>query len=328
MKKRISDMMDCIEHADVELNQETPLSSQRIKELTMNKITRKKNMSGRRLFRVLAAAAVIVTLTVTVFAAGYGADWFREFFAKRSEAELSLGQVEYIDENAVTLDQSQTIGGYTVTLESYISDGNSTYVKVKITAPEGKTLTDWVFDDVVIRRNDGEEIKGVGWMWRPLEGEAAGTYLLSLDGYVLDVQSGDAVVLELGDLGQRCWQFELKIPDSSGIELITEPVTGYMVIDPRTDETIEVTVTSACLRAMTLRCEYELVDAEDCSDYQFRSAAVVMKDGTTVDIIPGAWGYDPDDNTSKWVEFGVTVPLDLDEVDYVEFPDGVRIYAD
>ena len=68
MKKRISDMMDCIEHADVELNQETPLSSQRIKELTMNKITRKKNMSGRRLFRVLAAAAVIVTLTVTVFA--------------------------------------------------------------------------------------------------------------------------------------------------------------------------------------------------------------------------------------------------------------------
>ena len=78
MKKRISDLMDCIHDADYELNQETPLSSQRIKELTMNKITNKRK-SRHIGFRVLVAAAVIAALTITAAATseilGAG-EWF------------------------------------------------------------------------------------------------------------------------------------------------------------------------------------------------------------------------------------------------------------
>ena len=81
MKKRISDMMDCIQNTDYQLNQETPLSSQRIKELTMNKITNERK-PRRTLYRILVAAAVITALTATVFATGYAAGWFDEFLER------------------------------------------------------------------------------------------------------------------------------------------------------------------------------------------------------------------------------------------------------
>ena len=75
-------MMDCVQNPDVELNQLTPLSSQRIKELTMNKITNKRRTHRRIGFRLLVAAAVIAALTATVFAAGIIADWFDDFLER------------------------------------------------------------------------------------------------------------------------------------------------------------------------------------------------------------------------------------------------------
>ena len=41
MKRRISDILDHYSDSSVELNNSTPLSSDRIKELTMSKITKK-----------------------------------------------------------------------------------------------------------------------------------------------------------------------------------------------------------------------------------------------------------------------------------------------
>ena len=81
MNKRISDLMGYIQNADYELNQETPLSSQRIKEMTMNKITnnRKPRRTG---FRVLVAVAIIAALTATVFAAEDITGWFRAFLER------------------------------------------------------------------------------------------------------------------------------------------------------------------------------------------------------------------------------------------------------
>lgn len=81
MKKRISDMLDHIHDADYELNQETPLSSQRIKELTMNNINNRRK-PRRTLYRILVAAAVITALTATVFAAGNMAGWFDDFLLR------------------------------------------------------------------------------------------------------------------------------------------------------------------------------------------------------------------------------------------------------
>ena len=90
MKKRISDLMNYIQDADVELDQDTPLSSQRIKELTMNKITNKRRTHRRTGFRVLVAVAAIAALTVTVFAAGNIAGWFEDFLGTRFVPESWL----------------------------------------------------------------------------------------------------------------------------------------------------------------------------------------------------------------------------------------------
>lgn len=71
MKRRISDLLEGIREDTVELNTQTPLSSNRIKELTMSKInSEKKTHNTKRIaFRILVAAAAISLLTVTAFAA-------------------------------------------------------------------------------------------------------------------------------------------------------------------------------------------------------------------------------------------------------------------
>ena len=80
MKRRISDMLDRIPAENIDLDQSTPLSSQRIKELTMMKIEHKEKKRGRIGVRILALAAAISMLGVTAFAAEeiFGAgDFFR-----------------------------------------------------------------------------------------------------------------------------------------------------------------------------------------------------------------------------------------------------------
>lgn len=69
MKKRISDLLDGYEDGSVELTGDKPLSPARIKELTRNRITRKK--SG--LPRILGAAAAAAACMGLIFLAGYAA---------------------------------------------------------------------------------------------------------------------------------------------------------------------------------------------------------------------------------------------------------------
>lgn len=59
MKKRISDLLDGYEDGSVELSGDTPLSSARIKELTMKQINKKKNPLPRVLGTLAAAAACL-----------------------------------------------------------------------------------------------------------------------------------------------------------------------------------------------------------------------------------------------------------------------------
>lgn len=148
MKKRISDLMDCIHDADYELNQETPLSSQRIKELTMNKITNKRK-SRHIGFRVLVAAAVIAALTATVFAAGNVAGWFREYFEKQNGEPLTPGQIEFIEENEQIVAESHAVNGWSVEMKSAITDGETGYILFSVTSPETIDLEDNLGRDIL-----------------------------------------------------------------------------------------------------------------------------------------------------------------------------------
>ena len=171
MKKRISDMMDCIQSPDVELSQEKPLSSQRIKELTMNKITNNGRKHRRTGFRVLVAVAVSVALTLTAVAAEeiFGAgDWFRNILnmqlasdAERAEhtgasiqESISDAQIDVVsDMGRVFEEQTQSSDGTTVTMHAAYGDANILHLYFTVEAPTGVVLP----DNILYSFHDGNE---------------------------------------------------------------------------------------------------------------------------------------------------------------------------
>lgn len=164
MKRKISDMMDGFPVDDVELAHSAPLSSERIKELTMSKVN--KPHKGRRLgFRILIAAAIIASLTITAYAAERlfnASDFFAEILnAQLSEDRekvreddlavretLSPGQIEVLDELGGTFQpQTQTSQGTTVTLAAAYGDAYMLHLYMQVTAPEGVVLPDGIIYD-------------------------------------------------------------------------------------------------------------------------------------------------------------------------------------
>ena len=171
MKRKISDMLDAYADQSIKLEHSAPLSSRRIKELTMNKMEVKEKKSKRIGFRLLVAAAVIATIAITVVAAEavFGAgDWFREILniqleedERRTEGmdvtlqdSISQGQIEVVNElGRVFEEQSQTSEGTTVTMHAAYGDAHILHLYFTVQAPEGVVLP----DDILYTFHDGNE---------------------------------------------------------------------------------------------------------------------------------------------------------------------------
>ena len=337
MKKNISDLLDAYGDPNIKLEQAAPLSSERIKELTMSKIKEENAPKKRRItFRVMMAAAIIVTLAVSVFAAGSGAAWFQDFFAKQSRSEMTQSQIEYIHKNAAEQAQSKSINGYTVTLDSYITDGSTTYAKIRIEIPEtsavsGGSLT---FEDGPWLMKDGEPIGGASTTWKMLEWDEAaraGTYLLR---YQLihatrgDVQTGNVELVmtnlvstddRKNYLAEGSWQFQVNIPEAEVLELGEESL-GKVEVRTEQDETIEVELLQADMTAMGLRIEFR----EPVNDtfYYLMGVKAVLGDGTEVLLRAKTFGAR---DSIHWMYLEPESPTPLEEVIYVEFPGGAQI---
>lgn len=178
MKRRISDMLDGYPAEDMEFREETPLSSQRIKELTMSKIERKEKKSRRIAFKIVAAAAAISMLSVTAYAAEeiFGAgDFFRNIlgnqlqesreYAEKNHLDvtypdsISEAQIEVVNElGQVFEEQTFTDQGTTMTMTAAYADENIVQMYLKLEAPEGTVLPDDIIytfcDWNDLRRND------------------------------------------------------------------------------------------------------------------------------------------------------------------------------
>lgn len=107
--------------------------------LTMK--NKKRNHSGPAIASKLLIAAVMISLlAVTASATGF-TRWFQGFFAETSDAPLTQEQVTLIEEKTQSVDLSQTVDGYTISLKEAITDGGKTYIALAVTAPEGTDLT-------------------------------------------------------------------------------------------------------------------------------------------------------------------------------------------
>lgn len=163
MKRRISDMLDDFPAENFELKESTPLSSQRIKELTMRKITKKtEKKSSRAAVKILALAAAISMLGVTAFAAEeiWGAgDFFRNILGIQLEEQqdyarengLDVTYPETVSEEQIQVvnalgqvfeEQSYTDQGTTMTMTAAYADENIVHMHLKLEAPEGTVLPD------------------------------------------------------------------------------------------------------------------------------------------------------------------------------------------
>lgn len=172
MNKPIFDLLDAYEDDSVEPADAAPLSSARIKELTMNKIADKTNKRTLRRapLHILAAAAAAAALVFSAVAANvWGAgDFMKDMFAAWNEEPLTATQVEILNSMGHVFDGSDaysvTSNGATITPISAMADEDSCYLHLRVEAPEGTVLPDLDWDNEIYALY-GLETGGLGVSW-------------------------------------------------------------------------------------------------------------------------------------------------------------------
>lgn len=340
-------MLDHIHDAEYELNQETPLSSQRIKELTMNKIDNERK-PRRTLYRILVAAAVITALTATVFAAGNMAGWFRQYFTNQSEAPLTSGQIQFIEENEQVIEDMQTIDEWSVEMKTYIASARTVYMVFGITAPEDVDISST--GNTIFLEQDITGAKG--------RINTSNTIRYMDDG---DGNSNTIVYVQISErtdtrdtntewkihissiwrpkddetLAEGDWKFTLDLSkgNAEAVELISDPIQTLAKIyleDPLPDEPIAVldylTVSSIRLSPLDVIILYEPINT--CYAYFegpiegtgiMISAYAIMKDGSEIPLRAGQSSFNGE---AKLI---AESPIVMDDVECIFMPDGTKI---
>lgn len=310
----------------------------------------RKRYGSRKFFMVAAAIVLTGLLAFTAIAVSYGSDWFTGFFSQRSKDALSQEQLEQIRDHTVSVGQSQTRDGYTITLESAYTDGKIAYFKFLLTAAEGTVLdADWYGDRelAAIVNEKGEDflldtegfyMGGGHWQIISKENDNIVTLLYQIQVYY----TGERAISDSGwtfyidglwqgypdeELGTRferisdgIWAFQIRFPEGCEreIELIEEPVTvlavlGGAALEP--DYQMDpVDILSCKMRALTVEIYFRSAKKEEINA-DFGVIYAVMKNGDQIPlrrngIYPNKMNYIFD------------APIDLDQVDYLLFHDG------
>ena len=359
MKRNISDLMDHIPPEDIYLPAETPLDPQRIRERTMRKIETKR--PGRRWgSRLLLAAAITALLTFSVFAAEnimtYD-NWFRDYFSgKEVVAKISENQLALLESSITPINQSVTSNGYTVTLETAITDGYVAYFTFRVDAPEGVVLDQYryMFEEIPLeifgeQMDDGIRHARSGG-WRTLEDDDPTDNSV---GVMLNVSINGTEGLKspLTDEGEKTielktflfyagndspfetqaegdWTFRFVLPDTDPltqeIEMLPEPV--YCTAQRQMGHNnfpLTVQISSFRLRPLTATLVVEEPLTGFWNGVNLDPVYVVLKDGTRI-LARFTHGIAQDTRWVQTMEFGA--PISFADVDYIQFPGGDRAY--
>lgn len=108
---------------------------------------KRERKQNKIIARAALIAAMVALLAVTVSASETVQNWFVSFFAGMSRDGLTPEQVEYIEENAQTIMDSQTHNGWTVEMHSAIRDDTNAYIIFRIKGPEDVDLSQWTDEE-------------------------------------------------------------------------------------------------------------------------------------------------------------------------------------
>lgn len=164
MKRHIFDLLDSIPGDTVQLEESAPLSSERIRKLTMERISPKEKKKPRILYRIFITAAILSLLSATAFGAEpflEAGDWFRSVLNHLLEQDKEIVQNMGLDvtvPETITPEQIQLVNdlgkvfeqtsvtseGTTVTLTAAYADANVMHLYFQVEAPKGTVLPDGI----------------------------------------------------------------------------------------------------------------------------------------------------------------------------------------
>lgn len=297
--------------------------------------------------KILLVAALVALLMVTAVAAVETVNWFVDYFQTASENNLSDEQITFIEEITSDLQGSQTCNGYTIAVESAISDGTYGFIKLRLTAPEDVTLgaTNYYpenIDTCLIAKEEGKPNScGAGWgMVEDNDGKENTT------GLIVIVRKGlnDRLLwqLKVENLMQTCeknigqpdyaqwtelvaegqWIFDIVFEDGASreLEMIREPILSEVDISLGEKSIYrQVKITSIKLKALSAQITYEYVEPTHGAG-DFDPIYVVMKDGSKCFMSPSS-GH------PGVMTFNFYSPVILDEVDHILLPSGEKLFA-
>lgn len=309
---------------------------------------RKRTFHRRKLTALLAAAVIVSMLAMTAFAASDASVWFRNFFTQKSGGALSDGQTSYLGDYTAQFQQSQSVNGYTITLNSAISDGRFVFIQCDLTAPEGTILdADHYGDlhDTMLWNTDGDSFPCNWTIINEDPADNTATMLCSIEliwgqGNHFDFTKHDwqLFIYGLGAtyyenqgtmdftsrtevLTEGAWKFDIQFPDGASrtVDLIHEPVAcpshinwGIQGLTQR-----EVRITAFTLRALSAELTFQFSKADSING-RFDDIYVIMKDGRSVLMQEYS-------NVPNQITYKFDAPIILEEVDHILLPNGTKL---
>jgi len=298
---------------------------------------------------LIAAALIACLLMITACTAMGGAGWFLQYFSDVAPGKLSAEQVEYIVANTLDVNKSQTVNGYTLTLQSVFSDGRDILIQFELTAPSGKILDadsysdirgtileseampsamymEWSLQDDDRTDNRVKLLYSINTAWNnetPFSEQNCRLYVYGLEAVWREHMEVRTEVLTEG-----CWSFDIHFPEdcNRSIAFIQEPVpitrqvtVGY----ERTGENTMMAVTElqegqiTALNLWALGAELSFRFGEKPQNAEFGDLYAVMKNREKITMNQSFGAPD-------FITYKVETPIILDQVDHLLLEDGTK----
>lgn len=317
-----------------------------------------------RLITFIVVAAVLSLMGMTALAAQYGfsdTPWFSLFFSEQPESEttavLSDNQKAILDRGLVAINQSVTDNGYTITLESGISDGYRMLLKYRIDAPEGVLLDTDNFrysldytTDILPPSVGKPEAFGVGYStYSVLEDGNANDHSIGIlfecdilppEGADFSITDGTVWTITFHNIQEEkrnstekpitlcegTWEFRITFSNdfmvTQSVELLAKPLRCSAVRDWGDHRfPVRVTVTSLKLRTLTATICYKKPLTGFWEGILLDPISLIMKDGSRIEARFRMTYFQ---GNYAVCAYTFDRPVSVDDVAYIDFQtDGV-----
>ena len=286
----------------------------------------------RRLSTVVAAAAVLLFLLgCAVVGTVYGQSiqsWFAHYWQAVNHREMSEGQAAVIDHLTQEINQSQTVDGVTVTVDSATVGDDNFFLLLRVEGADFSNRWGYRFEETLMDVSpdpiEGDEgLGGYGFQYQGLDGDGSALMLMdmgyaSAQGYQEDTSPLE-VTLTLTDLVESggshvevlkkgTWSFAFNLDRSRIPAPVSLPDTTIEVMDQSREFIVSVAVTNLQVTNTGVRFQY----GPSRAAMDELRVTLILADGTEIRD-SGGFGTGMEDGNGMFVSYQWPVPVDLEE---------------